>query len=43
MPETFYELLELDKNTQAYWQTCIEQANDWDGKDPITVFDMSSL
>jgi hypothetical protein len=43
MPETFYELLELDKNTQAYWQACIEQAKNWDGKDPITVFDMSSL
>lgn len=42
MPENYFELLEITPDLNAYWEHCIAEAKNWDGKKPIRVMDMRS-
>jgi hypothetical protein len=43
MPENFYEFLEVGRDLAAYWQQCIDEARDWDGKNPVREMDMTEV
>lgn len=43
IPETYFEFLEVTPDLNAYWEQCIEEAKNWDGKDPVRAVDMSGV